>query len=276
MVQKEILNKKMGENQILVVDDNLSNLTTVKTVLSEEGYRDILTVSSGREALSIAKEKKPDLVILDIMMPEMDGFEVCSTLKGEGETSDIPVIMLSARTSAKDMQRGFDVGAVNYVEKPFEADELVSRIESALNLKNQNKMMHKEAPETKQNLILVVDDNQSNLTAVKTVLSEEGYRNILTVSSGNEALSITKEKKPDLVILDIMMPEMDGFEVCSTLKGEGETSDIPVIMLSARTSPKDMQKGFDLGAVNYVEKPFEADELVSRIESALKLKKIDV
>ena len=135
-------------------------------------------------------------------------------------------------------------------------------------------MIRKDLKEPKEKVILVVDDNMSNLTTVKAVLFEQGYRNILTASSGVEAISIVEEKNPNIVILDIMMPDMDGFEVCAKLKASKETSDIPIIILSARTSAKDMQKGFNLGAVNYIEKPFDSNDLIGRIESALKLKRV--
>ena len=274
MIRKDL--KEPKEKVILVVDDNMSNLTTVKAVLFEQGYRNILTASSGVEAISIVEEKNPNIVILDIMMPDMDGFEVCAKLKASKETSDIPIIILSARTSAKDMQKGFNLGAVNYIEKPFDSNDLIGRIESALKLKDKDKTSQEKVLKDTEDekVILVVDDNMSNLTTVKSVLTEQGYKNIFTASSGAEALSMVKEKNPNLVILDIMMPDMDGFEVCAKLKASKETSDIPIIILSARTSAKDMQKGFNLGAVNYIEKPFDSNDLIGRIESALKLKRV--
>ena len=134
-------------------------------------------------------------------------------------------------------------------------------------------MIQEEMIKTKDEGILVVDDYPYNLTAVETILTGQGYKNILMATSGTEALSIINEKKPDLVLLDIMMPGMDGYDVCETLKSNKETSDIPVIMLTAKISSKDLKRGFEVGAVDYIGKPFDKVELIARIESSLKLKK---
>ena len=135
-------------------------------------------------------------------------------------------------------------------------------------------MILEEVSISKDWIILVVDDHPHNLITVETILLENGYKNILTASSGTEALSTINEKNPDLILLDIMMPDMDGFEVCNALQNKRETSTIPVIMLTARSSPEDLKRGFEAGAVDYIEKPFDKIELIARIDSALKLKKL--
>lgn len=132
--------------------------------------------------------------------------------------------------------------------------------------------MQEEVLKTKEKVILIVDDFAYNLTAVEAILAENGYEDILTATSGTEALSVIFEKMPDLVILDIMMPDMDGFEVCEILQNNELTQDIPVIMLTARTLSKDLERGFNVGAFDYIEKPFDKVELLARIKSALKLK----
>ena len=133
-------------------------------------------------------------------------------------------------------------------------------------------MIQEEIPKEKDKIILVVDDYPYNLTSVETILSDQGFKNILVASSGTDALSIINEKKPDLILLDIMMPDLDGFEICSILQSNKETSDIPVIMITARISSKDLKRGFEVGAVDYIEKPFDKLELIARVQSALKLK----
>ena len=133
-------------------------------------------------------------------------------------------------------------------------------------------MIQKEVSKTKDMVILVVDDNRNNIFLIKEVLSEQGYGNILMASSGSQAISIIDERKPDLILLDIMMPDMDGYEVCSILQQDEEVSDIPVIMLTAKTTTEDLKKGFEVGAFDYIPKPFSDVELVARVQSALKLK----
>ncbi|MDY6959850.1 MAG: response regulator [Halobacteriota archaeon] len=134
MIQEDTLHAK--RDTILIVDDYPFNLTTVEIILSGNGFKNILTASSGAEALSLVYRNQPDLILLDIMMPGMDGFEVCNILQENEETKDIPVIMLSGKISTEDIKRGFEVGAVDYIEKPFEDPELIARVRSVLKLKH--------------------------------------------------------------------------------------------------------------------------------------------
>ncbi|MDY6930539.1 MAG: response regulator [Halobacteriota archaeon] len=133
-------------------------------------------------------------------------------------------------------------------------------------------MIQEDRPVTKGDTILIVDDYPFNLTTVEVILRENGFKNSVTASSGAEALSLVSQNPPDLILLDVMMPGMDGFEVCRSLQENEETQDIPVIMLTGKISPEDLKKGFDVGAVDYIEKPFEDAELIARVKSALKLK----
>ena len=142
MIQKEILREE--GKAILVVDDNRDNINLIEEILSEEGYENILVASSGREALSIINENNIDIVLLDVMMPDMDGYEVCSTLQHDEATSDIPVIMVTAKTTSEDLKQGFKVGAFDYIKKPFNEVELIARVQSALKLKKSKDELKKK------------------------------------------------------------------------------------------------------------------------------------
>lgn len=119
--------------------------------------------------------------------------------------------------------------------------------------------------------ILVIDDNQENLRVVSNYLKEKGYKIALALD-GESAFKILEENKIDLILLDIMMPEMDGFEVCKKLKEKPQTKDIPVIFLTAKTDTNDVVEGFNLGAVDYITKPFKKEELYARINNHTQLK----
>ena len=159
--------QKANEVVILVVDDYPYNLTAVNAILSDAGYKDILMTSSGREALSILREKKVDLILLDIMMPDLDGFEVCSKLQSDEETSDIPIIMLTAKISSKDLKKGFELGAVDYIGKPFDKLELIARVQSALKLKQSRDKLNKKNKElmalTQENPVVCDASNEKSL-----------------------------------------------------------------------------------------------------------------
>ncbi|MCK4819491.1 response regulator, partial [bacterium] len=120
--------------------------------------------------------------------------------------------------------------------------------------------------------ILIVDDIPKNLQVLGNILSHEGYKFEFS-TDGKKALDWTKNKNFDLILLDVMMPEMSGFEVCERLKANPETSDIPIIFLTARTDTESIVKGFNLGAVDYITKPFNESELLSRVSTQVTLKK---
>ncbi len=125
--------------------------------------------------------------------------------------------------------------------------------------------------DNKETRILIVDDTQKNIQVLGTMLQEEAYQ-INVAQNGLQALQVVEKVKPDLILLDIMMPEMDGYETCERLKSDPETKDIPVIFLTAKTETDDIVKGFNLGAVDYVTKPFNHAELMSRVTTHLELK----
>ena len=127
---------------------------------------------------------------------------------------------------------------------------------------------------TQKKLILIVDDNPHNLKVLGNTLTEQGYR-MRFAKSGLQALEIIKKKKPDLILLDIMMPEMDGFEVCRVIKQDTNMAGIPIIFLSAKTEKDDVIDGLELGAVDYISKPFHQKELLMRVKTHIRLKTIE-
>ena len=120
-------------NRILVVDDTPANIQMLASTLKEKGYQ-ISVATNGRQALDVVDRVKPDLILLDVMMPEMDGFETCRRLKASEQSSQIPIIFLTAKTETTDIVQGFELGAVDYVAKPFNSHELLARVNTHLTL----------------------------------------------------------------------------------------------------------------------------------------------
>ncbi len=301
--------------KILVVDDTPEAVWPLVQEL-ESDYA-VFTASDGRRALTIAAEEMPELILLDIIMPEMDGYEVLERLRANSRTRDIPVVFLTSKVTEEDEIKGFECGAQGYMTKPVRLAvakarirslidiykgieqrlflmrekyaELNSLLEEELNQKirevdrlqrvlsssesKYDRLLNppKATGEGRQSL-LVVDDNVENIHLLMENL-EDDY-DVLFATSGFRALEIVfSEDRPDLILLDIMMPGMDGYEVCSRLKADSRSCDIPVIFLTAMSQEEDETKGLDLGAVDFILKPFSMPIVRARVDVALKLKR---
>ncbi len=281
------------EGFVLIVDDNPNNLKLLTKILKESGYK-VKASTSGKFALQAVHVSPPDLILLDVMMPEMDGYEVCRELKLNPDTADIPVIFISALSYIKAKLKAFEAGGVDYVNKPFNEAEVLARVNAHVSLrktiqqlkskkgKRTGDLLKEETDKQKQEprhiskrdkLLLLVDDNPINLKLLTKMLQENGYK-IKACTSGKFALQAVQATPPDLILLDIMMPEMDGYEVCRQLKLEADTADIPVIFISALSETDDKLKAFAAGSVDYVSKPFQEAEVLARVKTHLTLREM--
>lgn len=201
---------------LLVIDDDPNSRDLLRRMLEREGFA-VLTAASGAEGLEMARAKHPDLITLDVMMPSMDGWAVLSVLKSDPETEKIPVVMM---TMVDDRPMGFALGATEYLTKPLEKSRVLDAI---------SRCVAREADD-----ILVVEDDAMAADIVLRTLGEAGYRS-RHARNGREALHMIREARPALVVLDLMMPEMDGFSLLEALKKEGVGfAAIPVVVLTAK------------------------------------------
>jgi CheY-like chemotaxis protein len=243
------------KKKILVIDDEADIREIVRIYLEEEGC-EVIEASNGQEGILKAQAERPDLIVLDIMLPGINGFEVAKHLKDDPNTQDIPVIILSVL--AQDSQ--YRQGILDYISKPFRQEELVAtvrRIFSKVNGKGPKKS------------ILVVDDDPDIVDIIAICLKDNNL-NPEKAYNGQEALQKVKTGKIDLILLDINMPGMNGFEVIKHLKGDPATCDIPIVVLTGTyISDDDKRHGLTLGVAKYLTKPFSADDLVKEIKGSL-------
>ena len=250
MKKKDVLEKfpKGKGEKILLVDDMEINLEALSVNLKSKGY-DVSKALLAKKAFDTLKDGGYDLIISDVMMPEMDGYELVEKIRGDQEHKDLPIILLTAKTRIEDKQKGFEVGADDYMVKPFEIGELLLRIRKALDdkgpklddrVKTNNKVYDIQENEEYNILekgnkerILVIDDNPVNLEVVKTRLEMNNWK-IDIALSGEEGLKKYGELRPSLVLLDIMMPGMNGYEVCKRIRKEYKGDFTPIIFLSAK------------------------------------------
>lgn len=200
---------------ILVIDDDLTVLDILTRVLIAEGMR-CITAKNGREGLSKAHAFRPDVIILDVLMPKVDGWSVISSLKANPQLAEIPVIMQSIRD---DRDLGFMLAASEFLVKPVERKTLLQLLKKYTNAADA--------------YILVVDDDESTRRLLARTLKREGW-NTVEVASGAQGLLEIERLPPVLILLDLMMPEMDGFEFLQTLRSKQTVVDIPVVVLTSK------------------------------------------
>lgn len=263
--------------RILIVDDVHENLHALMSVLRDD-YA-ILAATDGEKALELAhRHPRPDLILLDIRMPGMDGYSVLAALKLDPLTADIPVIFVTALSEAADEARGISMGAVDYITKPVNPDLLRMRVRNHLELRNFRRnpvMFDINTPADKANppSLLVVDDVPENVHELLEALRDD-YR-VMVASNGPKALEIINgPTPPDLVLLDIVMPGMDGYEVCRRIKSTTLGTRIPVIFVTVIDTTQQKVRGFELGAADYITKPFDIDEVRARIHHHLELSQL--
>lgn len=255
--------------RILIVDDESVNLHTMQGILCDQ-YA-IIAATSGQRALELAARKPhPDMILLDIRMPEMDGYEVLKRLKANPVTAEIPVLFVTALSETADEALGLKMGAADYISKPVNPVLLKVRVMAQLELLRYRKKSTLALGASAQPpTILVVDDVPENIHTLVEALSDE-YR-VQIANNGLDAIALVNEAAPDLILLDIVMPDMDGYEVCRRIKASEGGRSVPVIFLSVIDSTDKKVQGFSIGAADYITKPFDIDEVRARIRTHILL-----
>ncbi len=216
-----IVKKRRGDSPlILVVEDDRSTSELLTIYLVKAGYR-VAHAYNGEDAMNRIKELKPFAVILDVMLPGKDGWEVLQEVKLDQELKDIPIIMSSVIDN-RDL--GFTLGAADYLLKPIDKMTLLKKLDELSFSSKKGRMPIN---------ILCIDDNKEVLELLSTVLQANGY-NVITASSGKKGIESANIYMPDLIILDLMMPDVDGFEVVQKIKSKSATKDIPILVLTAK------------------------------------------
>lgn len=241
-----------------MIDDSRLARHILRRVLIKNGYK-VIDACGGNEGIKLACDKIPDLVLCDIEMPSMDGYDVCRSLKSCNFTADIPFIFLSCKSAGLDIDKAFDVGANDFLSKPVNDNELLSRIKLTL-AQRQNKKTREK--------ILVVDDSVLVRNLIKQGLAQQGFE-VITGLDGKNGLELAQLHHPDLIVTDFDMPVMNGREMTRALKKRHDLSHIPVMMLTASDSDIDRAKGEHAGVSTFLSKPFTPDKLVVIVEKLI-------
>lgn len=277
--------------RILVVDDFAPMRKTVRDNLRSMGCQDVVLAVDGVEAVTQLELRGFDLVISDWNMPKMNGLDLLRHVRGSQKLAATPFMLVTAEGERDSVVAAIEAGVDQFLVKPFTQAGLKERIRRVMTGAGRRKSSDavvtlartppaqataEPAPapastsQPDRATVLVVDDTPTNIDVISGILKDQ-YR-VQASTDGEKALHIARTGRPDLILLDIMMPDMDGLEVCRRLKQDPETQAIPVIFLTAKSETSDVTAGFEAGGVDYIVKPADPPVLEARVATHLRLK----
>ena len=238
---------------VLTIDDEVESQEILKSYLKGEGY-EVIQAYNALEAMELARRYHPFAITLDIVMPGKDGWDILDELKKDPKTEDIPVICVSI---LDNREMGLAFGAFEYLVKPIDKDQLIEELKRL----ERRFSIHE---------ILVIDDDPQAVELMANYLGEGGNYEVRKAYGGEEVLLKLKESRHDLIILDLMMPEVDGFEVIGHLKESEDTRDIPIIIVSAKELTKEEAEYLNKNIEKIIRKgEFSKEDLFKDIKRAL-------
>ncbi len=272
-------------SRVLVVDDIAANVRLLESRLQAE-YFDVRTAMSGREALEIADQERVDLVLLDVMMPDMSGFEVCAALKANPRTAHVPVVMVTSLDQAEDRVKGLESGADDFLTKPVSDVALVTRVKSLVRLKMVTDELELRAA-TLQSVglnapavfadtadiagrILVVDDRVNSTRAIRQALPRPFQVEIMEDPA--EAIALAEASDFDLVMISVSLKAGDGLRLCTQLKMIERLRQTPVLIITDADQTQQVMRALDLGVNDYIIRPIDSNELRARVRTQLRRK----
>jgi len=270
--------------RVLVVDDVPANVKLLEARLSAE-YFDVVTAMCGRDALNICERAECDLVLLDVMMPDMDGFEVCRRLKSNPATHHIPVVMVTALDQPSDKVRGLEAGADDFLTKPIPEVALIARVRSLSRLKMVTDELRMravtsrdigiESPEREAvadtgrgGRVLIVDDRPASYERIAATLAVEHA--VEVESNPGEALFRAADGNYDLVIVSLGLENFDGLRLCSQVRSLDRTRNVPILALTEPENGARMVRGLEIGVNDYLMRPIDKNELLARARSQVR------
>jgi two-component system cell cycle response regulator len=273
--------------RVLVVDDVPANVKLLEARLSAE-YFDVLTAMSGEEALAVCERAECDIVLLDVMMPDMDGFEVCRRLKAGVTTHHIPVVMVTALDQPSDRVRGLQAGADDFLTKPVSDVALIARVRSLARLKLMTDELRMravtsrdigiESPEReavveagRDGRILIVDDRASSYRHIAAMLAGEHSADIEADPSAG--LFHAAEGNYDLLIVSLGLENFDGLRLCSQVRSLDRTRNVPILAIADAENSSRLVRALEIGVNDYLSRPIDKNELLARVRTQIRKKR---
>jgi len=276
--------------RVLVVDDIEANVKLLQARLIAE-YFEVVTASNGPDAIKLCREGQCDIVLLDVMMPGMDGYEVCRRLKADTITMQLPVIMVTALDQPSDRLAGLEAGADDFLTKPAGDLALITRVKSLARMKMVTDELQlrvtsgrelglepvsdreRESIDGLQGRILIINDQPSANERLVKYLSRE--HSVEIVTDAQDALYQAAENNYDLAIVSLAMESFDGLRLCSQLRSLDRTRMLPVLLVTGVEDDAKLITAIDLGVNDYINSPIDAAELQARVRTQVKRKRLN-
>jgi two-component system cell cycle response regulator len=255
--------------KILTVDDS----KTIRLIVGKAFKPfdcDVLEASNGVEGLAVASRETPDLIILDLTMPIMDGYETLTKLKSDPDLKQIPVVMLTAESGRENVLRIAKQGVRDYLVKPFKEDVIIERVGRIIDLKPKGTTPIKQKRFDDPLKVLVVDDKPAICEQIKSGLGETTWT-VIGLSQSGEALDHCTLSIPDVILISLSLPENGGFNLFQLLRASAKTKGVPIFALCVKTALDDQAKAQQMGFTSIVTKPIDAEDLKGKIARALNL-----
>jgi two-component system cell cycle response regulator len=273
--------------RILVVDDVPANVKLMEARLSAE-YFDVITALSGQDALATCERAECDIVLLDVMMPDMDGFEVCRRLKANPSTHHLPVIMVTALDQTSDRVKGLEAGADDFLTKPVSDIALVARVRSLVRLKMMTDELRMRAVTSKEigienpareaiadtgrgGRVLVVEDRKGSYERLQAMLADDHAVEIEPDPS--EALFRVADGGYDLVVVSLGLENFDGLRLCSQVRSLERTRNVPILAIAEAEDSDRLMRGLEIGINDYLIRPIDRNELLARVRTQIRKKR---
>ncbi|GHC75965.1 PleD family two-component system response regulator [Limoniibacter endophyticus] len=275
--------------RILVVDDVPANVRLLEAMLSAE-YFDVLTAASGPEALEICEAGRVDVILLDVMMPEMDGFEVCKRLKLDPRTAHVPVVMITALNQIDSRVKGLEAGADDFLSKPVNGLQLMTRVKSLVRLKTLTDELRLRASTTRmigiealmrpdadsgarQAQILVIDEHAASSERISSSL--QNVCDVLVVPDPQSGLFQASQGDYDCIIISGRLETVDPLRLCSQLRSLDKTRSVPIVMVAEQGEDAKVVRALELGINDFMLRPIDPHELTARIKTQIRRKRYD-
>lgn len=279
---------------ILLAEDNHINRIYAKTVLEQAGHT-VLTAVNGEEAVRVFTQDQPEFILMDVQMPKMDGIEATRRIRGlEEKGQRVPIVALTAHAMAADQRKCEAAGMDGYLTKPIDPQSLIKAIDrkasnhdplagksegdTSASLHALPESGEAEVPRATQGLdeasvVLIVDDELTSQKLTRRLVEKQGHKT-LCASNGRQAIEVLEKEAVDVILMDVVMPEMDGLEACRRIKAKEATRQIPILLVTSLDQAEDRLAGIEAGADDFLTKPLHGKETLVRIRNAARLKKL--